>query len=422
MIKFKFLEYIKNLILITIILTAIVYFLLLNVRCTDRSSNGNTASAEILVPDTLLWSVRMAESEIYRRGDSLEYGKSDPKAKWNYQTGLFLKALLDLWHQTHIQKYYDYSQRVVDSYVEDDGTIKTYKMEDFNIDKINSGKVLLTLYNISKNEKYKKSADILHQQLNDHPRTREGGYWHKKRYPWQMWLDGIYMASPFYAEYSLMFNQTAGFDDVIKQILLIDMHTRDSNTGLRYHAWDESNNQKWSNPVTGCSPHFWGRAMGWYAMALVDVLDFLPLDHPKREQIIFILKDLSKPIAKYQDKNSGLWYQVIDLGGREGNYLEASASSMFVYSLAKAVYKGYIDSSNLEVAKLAYNGLLNNLIKTESNGLVNLTQICSVGGLGGDPYRDGSFEYYMSEPVVTNDLKGVGPFIMASLQMEKMTE
>jgi unsaturated rhamnogalacturonyl hydrolase len=335
---------------------------------------------------------------------------------------LFLKSLLHLWQDTDDLKYYSYIKEVIDSYVDKNGSIKTYKKEDYNIDKINSGKVLLALYQYSQDEKYKKAASLLKEQLETHPRTQEGGFWHKKRYPWQMWLDGIYMGSPFYAEFSILFNQPEGFDDVARQILLIDVHTRDPNTGLRYHGWDESNKQKWADPYTGCSPHFWGRAMGWYAMALVDVLDFFPLDHPNRDQILYILIDLVTSIAKYQDQDTGLWYQIVDLGHRRGNYLEASASSMFTYAIAKSVRKGYIDDAYWQVAEKGYRGLLNHLTKVESNGLVNLTQICSVAGLGGNPYRDGSFEYYINEPIVSNDLKGVGPFIMASLQIENRQE
>jgi len=360
----------------------------------------------------------MADSEMVRRRDLLEYGKGDPEAKWNYQTGLFLKAMLAVWKKTKQQKYYDYVKQVIDSYINTDGTIKTYNMEDYNLDKLNSGKVLLSLYRVTREEKYKNAALILHRQLEHQPRTMEGGFWHKQRYPWQMWLDGIYMGAPFYAESSLLFGEPDDFDDVVRQILVIDAHTRDRETGLRYHAWDESRKQKWANRENGCSPHFWGRAMGWYTMALVDVLDFLPPDHPKREQVLFILRDIATSIHNYQDETSGLWYQVLDLGTRRGNYLEASASAMFVYALAKGVKKGYLGSEYWKVAERGYRGLLDNLVQVESEGSINLTQICSVAGLGGDPYRDGSFEYYISEPVVKNDLKGVGPFILASLEME----
>jgi unsaturated rhamnogalacturonyl hydrolase len=227
------------------------------------------------------------------------------------------------------------------------------------------------------------------------------------------------MGAPFYTEFSKYFNQPEGFADVINQILLIDVHTRDPKTGLRYHGWDESINQKWADPETGCSPNFWGRAMGWYAMALVDVLDVLPADFSRREQVVFILRDLVKAVIRFQEAKSGLWFQVLDQSGRDGNYLEASASAMFVYSMAKAVRMNYIDPTYRSSVEKGFHGMLSNLITVDGNGLVNLNQICSVAGLGGDPYRDGSYEYYISEPVVTNDLKGIGPFILAALEMEK---
>ena len=360
----------------------------------------------------------MADSEIERRGNSLMMGGSDPKAKWRYTTGLFLSSLLDLWQGTGESKYFDYVKQTIDSFIEEEGTIKTYKRDDFNLDKINSGKVLLRLYQITNHEKYKKAADILYRQLLMQPRTSEGGFWHKKRYPWQMWLDGIYMSGPFYAHYGMMFGKADAFDDVIKQIKLIDIHTRDAKTGLRYHGWDESNKQDWADPVTGCSPHFWGRALGWFSMALVDVLDYIPETHQNHSQILYILNDLLKTIKKYQD-DSGLWYQIIDLNERSGNYLETSCSAMFVYATAKALNEGYIDQSFQQVALKGYHGIISKKIVADDKG-ISLTGICSVAGLGGDPYRDGSFQYYISEPIVANDLKGVGPFIMAGLQMEKL--
>ncbi|GAB4374916.1 MAG: glycoside hydrolase family 88 protein [Calditrichia bacterium] len=365
------------------------------------------------------WSRRMADSEMKLRGASLMYGESNPKAKWRYTTGLFLKSLLDLWQETHDSTYFQYVKKTIDSFVDESGHIQTYNMAEFNLDKINSGKVLLQLYQITHEGKYKRAAEILYKQLQNQPRTSEGGFWHKQRYPWQMWLDGIYMSAPFYAQYGAMFNRPEAFNDVIKQIKLIDMHTRDSKTGLRYHGWDESNKQAWADPVTGCSPHFWGRAMGWYAMALVDVLDFIPPKHPERSQLLYILNDLLKAVIKYQDE-SGLWYQIVDQGERSGNYLETSCSAMFVYTIAKAINKGYIDNSYREAALKGYDGIIKRKITIHEDGTISLNGICSVAGLGGEPYRDGSFEYYISEPVVANDLKGVGPFIMAGLQLEKM--
>jgi len=233
-----------------------------------------------------------------------------------------------------------------------------------------------------------------------------------------MWLDSIYMASPFYAEFGKTFGEPAAFDDVAIQIIVIEKHTRDSKTGLLYHAWDESKQQRWANPVTCCSPHFWGRAMGWYAMAIVDVLDYLPQDHPKRPDILKIFERMVVALANVQDKPTGLWYQVLDQGSREGNYLEPSGSCMFVYSIAKAVRRGHLSHSSLDVARQGYQGILDNFIRVDDQGLVNLEKTCGAAGLGGTPYRDGSYEYYVTEKIVTNDYKGVGPFILASVEME----
>ena len=233
-----------------------------------------------------------------------------------------------------------------------------------------------------------------------------------------MWLDGIYMAAPFYAQYAATFDEPEVFDDVTHQIMLIEKHTRDPRTGLLYHAWDESRQQRWANPETGCSPHFWGRAMGWYVMALVDVLDQLPADHRDYPASLAILDRAAKALGGVQDPSSGLWYQVLDLPERPGNYLESSASAMLVYAFARSVRQGYLPAEYLTLAHRAYRGLLENRIKIDSRGLLNLEGTCGVAGLGGKPYRDGSFEYYVKEKTITNDFKGVGPFILAALEMD----
>jgi unsaturated rhamnogalacturonyl hydrolase len=233
-----------------------------------------------------------------------------------------------------------------------------------------------------------------------------------------MWLDGIYMQGPFYAEFAKKFDDPAGFDDVAHQIILVERHTRDSPTGLLYHGWDESREQRWANPDTGCSPHFWGRAVGWYMMAIPDVLDHLPHDHAQRGVIVDIFRRTVDAIARVQDDATGLWYQVLDQGNRSGNYLEASASCMFVYAIARGIWLGILDDAYFAVAERGYEGILEHLISVDDQGLVDLNRICGVAGLGGNPYRDGSFSYYTSEPVVTNDHKGVGAFILASVEME----
>jgi len=367
------------------------------------------------------WSVRMAESVIQRHPQPwLLESPSEPK--WEYTYGLVLKSILDVWEKTDEQKYFQYVESYYEYFIDDSGRILTYRPEEYNLDRINSGKPLFRLYAETGKVKYQKALLTLRQQMATHPRTQEGGFWHKKIYPHQMWLDGLYMAGPFLAQYAAVFNEPALFDDVVKQFVLIEQKTRDPHTGLLYHGWDESRQQAWANPKTGCSPNFWGRAMGWYAMALVDVLDFLPADHPGRPEIIAILKRLADAVVKVQDPATGVWYQVLDKGGQPGNYLESSASCMFVYSLAKGVRMGYLDPVYLEAAKKGYSGILNQFIEVDSAGLVNINQACAVAGLGGKPYRDGSYDYYVSAKIARNDPKAVGPFILASLEIEMLND
>lgn len=362
------------------------------------------------------WSVRMADSVMKREPLKLK--------KWGaYDSGVVLKGIELVWRQTKEKKYFNYLKKNVDEYIEADGNIRTYELEEYNIDQVNNGKLLFPLYQETHEEKYKKAAYLLREQLKTHPRTSEGGFWHKKIYQHQMWLDGIFMGSPFYAEFGKVFNEPEIFNDVAHQVILIAKHTKDPKTGLFYHGWDESKQQKWANPETGYSPNFWGRAMGWYSVAIVDILDFLPENHPQRDEIIKIFRGVVDAVIKVQDQTTGLWYQVLDQGGRKGNYHEASASAMFVYTIAKGVRKGYLSKNYLDAARKGFDGIIKNLIKIDDQGLVNLTQVCSVAGLGKvlttAPYRDGSFEYYISEPVVPNDPKGVGAFILAGIEIEK---
>jgi unsaturated rhamnogalacturonyl hydrolase len=341
-------------------------------------------------------------------------------AKWTYDHGLVLKGIERVWHNTGDKQYLDFIQSGIDHFVAGDGSIRTYAIDDYNIDNILPGRNLLFLYRITGQEKYRKAATLLREQLKTHPRTPEGGFWHKKIYPSQMWLDGLYMGEPFYAEYAVTFNEVAAFDDIAKQFILMERHARDDKTGLLYHGWDESRKQRWSNPATGRSPNFWGRAMGWFAMALVDTLDHFPRNHPQRAELIAMLNRLAQAVATYQEPRSGLWYQVLDKGGEKGNYLESSAACMFVYALAKGVRNGYLPAGYREVAEKGYRGILREFVKMDASGQLNLEGTVSVAGLGGNPYRDGSYEYYVSEKVVTNDPKGIGALLLAATEMETM--
>ena len=363
------------------------------------------------------YSQQLAQTAMRTWPDSFSVKPGGP-ARWSYDQGVILKGIEGIWKLYGDASYFNYIQHSMDYYVRDDGSIRDYKRDEFNIDHTNNGKLVMLLYNITGKEKYKKAIDHIRTQFNDHPRTKEGGFWHKKIYPWQVWLDGLYMGQPFYAEYAKWARQDTVFDDIARQFINIERHTRDAKTGLLYHGWDESKEQKWANKETGCSPNFWGRAMGWYGMAMVDVLDHFPTDHPGRDSIIGILNRFAKAITAVQDVKSGLWYDILDMPNREKNYKEASASCMFVYTLAKAVRKGYIPATYQLTAKKAYNGIIKEFIEVDANGQTNLKGTVSVSGLGGKPYRDGSFEYYMSEPVVVNDPKGMGAFILCSVEME----
>lgn len=362
-------------------------------------------------------SQQMAATAMNTWKDSFALGGK--QAKWSYDMGVILKGVEGIWLNTGDVQYFNYIRTMMDFYIGDDGSIKGYRKDEFNIDHINNGKLCLLLYRVTGKEKYLKAANLLRQQLREHPRTQEGGFWHKKIYTSQMWLDGLYMGEPFYAEYAWLAHEDTAFNDIGNQFIWIEKHTRDSKTGLLYHAWDESKTQKWANAATGTSPNFWARAMGWYGVALVDALDYFPADHPKRKLLLDILNRFVNAIAKVQDAKSGLWYDVLDMPTRKGNYTEASASSMFVFTIAKAVRKGYIPQEKIAIAKKAYAGIVKQFIKTEA-GQTNLYGTVQVSGLGGNPYRDGSFEYYMSEPVVVNDPKGVGAFILASNEMEML--
>lgn len=350
--------------------------------------------------------------------DSMIKRHSPDAAQWHYEHGLLLMAIERVWCTTGEARYWNHVKNTVDLFVEPDGAIRTYNPKEYNLDQINHGRVLFPLYYVTGDERYKQAILHLRQQLASQPRTDSGGFWHKQIYPYQIWLDGVYMAGPFYAEYARTFDEPAAFDDIAHEIILTEQHTRDPKTGLLYHAWDERKQERWANPETGCSPHFWGRAVGWYAMAIVDVLDYFPENHPHRPEIIAIFRRVVEAVAQVQDEASGLWYQVLDQGRREGNYLEASASCMFTCAIAKAVRKGYLSADWLTVARRSYQGIVRDLITVDEQGLVTLERICGVAGLGGNPYRDGSYEYYVNEPIRANDYKGVGPFILASLEME----
>lgn len=368
----------------------------------------------------LEWSQRLARSEISRRSEL-----PLKEERWDYTTGLFAHALLGLGERTGDRLMANDAAKRIGPLIQADGNIATYRQADSNLDMILPGRVLLRLYEQTGEARFKTALHQLRDQLARQPRTDDGGFWHKQRYPSQMWLDGLYMASPFLAHYGKVFNEPAAFDEVAKQILRMDRHAYDPKSGLFYHGWDEKRAQSWANPQTGCSPNFWGRSIGWYAMAIVDCLDDLPSDHRDAAAVREVLNRLADGVLRHQDPQSGLWWQVVDQGGRDGNYLESSASSMFVDALAKGIRCGYLPREKYLPAVLkGYAGLVREFIRTDADGRFNLTHVCEVAGLGltsksGKP-RDGSYDYYISEPVVENDLKGVGPFILAGMEVQSL--
>jgi len=382
--------------------------------CNQAPKNDSTESTE----QTQAWSVRMGES-IMNDFPDLWKMEEATKIKWAYAKGLMCDAYLALWEETGKQEYFSYAQAYADTLINNEGVIYGYKMEDYNIDKVNPGKMLYTLFAETADERYETVIHTLRKQLDGHPRTDAGGFWHKKRYPSQMWLDGLYMGSVFYARYGTIYDEPESVLDAADWIILMEEKARNEETGLLYHAWDESKEQLWANKETGLSEHFWSRGMGWYAMALVDILDYLD-ENSRKEEVIAIVKRTAAAIIEVQDDSTGVWYQVLDQGGREGNYLEGSGTAMFTYFLLKALKQGYLDNSYLAHAKKAYQGMIDHLIKIREDDGVVITPVCAGAGLGGDPYRDGTYEYYINEERRDNDPKAVGPFILASILYEEL--
>lgn len=380
----------------------------------NKSENSSMIAVEFDQP----WSKRIAQSFVLRHPGSVTYDEYMTKNSWNYEQGVMLEAMKKMYEYTNDEQYFNFIKENIDQFVDEKGNIKEYPYDAFNSDHINAGKALLFLYEKTKESKYKTAADTLRKQIQNQPRTISGGFWHKKIYPYQMWLDGLYMVEPFYAQYSKIFSQPENYDDIIHQFKLVYEKTVDEKTGLLYHAWNENKEQKWADKETGRSPHFWGRAIGWYVMAIVDVLDFIPEQKQGRQELINILQNVSEALINFRDCNTGLWYQIIDMPDREGNYLEASCATMFTYAFAKGANKGYLPTKFTNIANESFKSILKQHVKIEKNGFVNLYNTCAGAGLGGNPYRDASFNYYISEPKRINDFKGYGALLFSAIEIE----
>ncbi|MCR8666831.1 glycoside hydrolase family 88 protein [Aestuariibaculum sp. M13] len=395
-----------------------VVLIALNLSCkNEKSQNLEVISTEVKdISDTLKWSERMALSVMKRYPKAWNIdGKTE--TKWDYKIGMFCMALQKLYDETGNSLYFKYGEKYADTLINAQGEIKNYNLEDYNIDNINAGKILFDIYEKTKIEKYHLAIETLRSQLKTHLRTPSKGFWHKRIYPNQMWLDGLYMGEPFYARYNSTFEGGDRLNDIVLQFQLLHDHTKDQQTGLYYHAWDESKEMAWANKESGTAPNFWLRALGWYGMALVDVLDYMPEHHSGHQQLVGYLNELAEAVVKYQDK-TGLWFQVPNMQEKTKNYLEASGSLMLIYTLAKGVKKGYLPLHFKMAANNGFNGVIKELISIDSDGELHINQVCKSAGLGGDPFRDGSFDYYMSEPVLTDNSHALGPFVLAALQLD----
>ena len=355
------------------------------------------------------------------------------KPKWSYVMGIEMEGMLDTYehYKEGNNAILDYLKEYPAKMIDEKGNITGYKYEDFNLDNVRTAKFILRMHNLFPTKGTEKALKTLFKQLQNQPRTKEGVYWHKAIYANQVWLDGIFMGLPFYCNYAVQTMKPKKaekyLNDAVDQMVKTDYRTYDEKTQLWKHAWDETHQQFWANKEDGKSQHCWARALGWYVMAMTECLDAMPENYARRQEVIDLLNKAMKSVVKYQDKKTGVWYDVLDVKSNK-NYLESTASSMFAYVLLKGYRKGYLSEEYLKAGVKAYNGILKQFIKVNADKTISLTRCCAVSGLGPGPgpyvkkpnyKRDGSFEYYMSEPIRDNDAKGVGPFIWASLEMEQ---
>ncbi|AXB58265.1 glycoside hydrolase family 88/105 protein [Flavobacterium fluviale] len=394
--------------------TAIV--LLLFLGCKGIAQNQNS-SENTVVPSDLKWSERAALTILnkYPRAWQLD---GNEKPKWDYKMGFVLSGFEKLYQKTNDKKYLNYIKEYVDGMIDSTGNIKKYDIKEYNIDYLNPGKLLFNLYEITKDSRYLQIIGKLRNQLETQPRTASGGFWHKQIYPNQMWIDGLYMAEPFYTQFTVKYEKGKSLDDIARQFELVHNHIVDKKTGLVYHAWDESKEIAWADKQTGTSPTIWGRGIGWYMVALVETLDYFPKSHPKYKVLVEYLNQISKNVNQYKSK-SGLWYQVADKPELFGNYVEPSASGMIIYAFAKGANKGYLAGSYKSTAKKSFDSFVKEFVKVDKKGEVNILNVSSNVGLGGKPFRDGTNQYYLTAKPKENGAIGIGAFLLASIELEK---
>lgn len=348
---------------------------------------------------------------------NIEKIKSGGKSTWNYIDGCMIKAVVELYHITGNKKYLEFADSFINYFVNEDGSIQSYDPKEYNLDNVNAGKTLFDLYKLTGREKYRKAIDTVYSQLKGQPRTSTGNFWHKMIYPNQIWMDGLYMAQPFYMQYEVEYNNKANCRDSYEQFLHVYDLMRDTRNGLYYHAYDDSREAFWCDPVTGLSDNFWLRALGWYAMALVDTMEVMPEEMAEEKaRLGAVYKELIDAMLPYQDQESGMWYQVVNRGRIQPNYLETSGSAIFAYAIMESVRLGYLDERYFAFGRKAFDGICEKYL-SEENDELQLGGICLVAGLGNKEMREGTFDYYMREPVVKNEAKGVAPLILAYIEI-----
>ena len=359
-------------------------------------------------PDMPLWNI-----EVIRQGK---------KPSWNYIDGCMLTSLIDMYKTTKQKKYLDFVCEFSDYYVNNDGTIRGYEKEKYSTDDVSESRILFDLYDFTGNEKYKKAIEMVHEQILTHPRTKEGNFWHNKIYPNQVWLDGLYMMPPCYTRYQTLYNKK-DYADIVKQFKNVRQLMFDEKAKLYYHGYDSERQLFWADKKTGLSKNFWLRSIGWFTVALVDVLDFMDEQmYDEYHTIKDIYKETIEGILQYQDKESKMFYQVPNMPGKEGNYLETSGSAMIAYAILKGVRLEALPERYRKIGLDIFDGICKKYLTEKQNGDLNLGGICLVAGLGPEENkrRDGTYEYYISEPIVENDAKGVGPLIMAYTEVKKI--
>ena len=359
-------------------------------------------------PEAPIWNI-----------ENIKHGKAPG---WNYIDGCMLTSLYTIYQCTGNKKYLEFIDNFVDYYVFEDGGIRGYELETYNVDNLNEGRILFDLYRETGKEKYKKAMDLLYKQVTEQPRTAIGNFWHKKIYPEQVWLDGLYMAQVFYTRYETEFNGCKNYEDIVTQFENVYNNMYDKRKGLYYHGWDYSKKAFWSDKKTGLSRSFWLRSVGWYTVGLVDVLGYFAPGHDGlKARLIKIFRETLEGLERYVEPEKKMFWQVVDRGGREGNYLETSGSAMLAYAMMKGARLGFADKRFAKLGEDIFNGISKEYL-TQRDGKLNLGGICLMAGLGPETNkkRDGTFEYYISEPVVENDAKGTGPFVMAYTEIKQL--